>query len=215
MCQIQYNYMNEEIQAGTTGLQYAAAKGLAVAVMEPLLGGRLVNPPPSVRELWDSTTKGWSPADWALHWLWNKPEVSVALSGMSTMEQVHQNVAAAERSRVGSLTEEDLALIRRVRDKHNELCPTPCTQCRYCMPCPNGVDIPHNLGALNSAAMYDAYSDERRRYQHMPEEARASACIECRQCEDLCPQSIEISAWMSVVHEVLGEGRAYEACIHP
>jgi predicted aldo/keto reductase-like oxidoreductase len=215
MCQIQYNYMNEEVQAGTKGLQYAAAKGLAVVVMEPLLGGKLVNPPPSVQELWDTATTRRSPADWALHWLWNKPEVSVALSGMSTMQQVHQNIVAAEMSRVGSLTEEELALVSRVRDQYNELCPIPCTQCRYCMPCPNGVDIPHNLGALNNAAMYDAFSDARRGYQRMPEEARANACIQCRQCEDLCPQSIEISAWMSVVHEVLGEGRPYEECVHP
>jgi hypothetical protein len=215
MCQIQYNYMNEDVQAGTKGLQYAATKGLAVVVMEPLLGGRLVSPPPAVQGLWDAAPRQRSAADWALHWLWNKPEVSVALSGMSTMEQVHQNVDAAEASSVGSFTEEELRLVQRVRDKYNELCPIPCTQCRYCMPCPNGVDIPRNLATLNNGAMYNGFSDARRGYQHIPEEARASACIQCRQCEDLCPQSIEISAWMPVVHEVLGEGRSYEECVHP
>ena len=215
MCQIQYNYLNEDIQAGTKGLQYASARGMAVVVMEPLLGGKLVNPPPAVQELWDTAPHRRSAADWALHWLWNKPEVSVALSGMSTMEQVQQNVASADTSGIGSLTEQELELVRKVKDKYDELCPIPCTQCRYCMPCPNGVDIPRNFAALNNGAMYNAFPDARRGYQRIPEEARANACIECRECEDLCPQSIEISAWMPVVHQVLGEGRAYEECVRP
>jgi predicted aldo/keto reductase-like oxidoreductase len=131
------------------------------------------------------------------------------------MEQVEQNVASVSASGVNTLSERDLALIERVRRKYDELCPIPCTQCAYCMPCPNGVDIPRNLSTLNNGAMYNAFADARRRYGRMSEDARASACVQCRQCEDLCPQNIPVSEWMPIVHEVLGEGRPYEECQLP
>jgi predicted aldo/keto reductase-like oxidoreductase len=215
MCQIQYNYMNEQEQAGTRGLEYAADKGLAVVIMEPLLGGKLANPPQPIQSLWDAAPTQRSAAGWAMQWLWNKPQVSVVLSGMSAMPQVVENVQNAGVSGVGLLSPEDLALVAQVRDRYNELCPIPCTRCQYCMPCPNGVDIPGNFALLNTAAMYGSFDDARRRYQRMEEGTRASACIQCRQCEDLCPQNIPISQWMPVVHAVLGEGQAFEACTLP
>jgi len=208
-CQIQYNYMDVENQAGTRGLKYAASKGLAVVIMEPLLGGRLVDPPEPIQRLWDTAPKKRTPADWALQWLWNQPEVSVVLSGMSTMQQVKENIASADVSGIGTLTEEELALIERVREKYMELCPIPCTKCGYCMPCPNGVDIPRNLETYNHGVMYDKPDYARRSYAWIPEEARASACIQCRECEELCPQGIPISEWMPLVHTVLGEGQPY------
>jgi predicted aldo/keto reductase-like oxidoreductase len=214
-CQIQYNYMNEDYQAGTEGLKYAAARGIGVVVMEPLLGGKLVAPPAPIQALWDQAGVERSAAEWALQWLWNKPEVSVVLSGMSAMQHVVENLASADRSGVGLLSESDLALVDQVRRKYEELCPIPCTGCQYCMPCPNGVDIPRNFSTFNTAAMYGSWDDARRRYNHMPEEIRASACIQCRQCEDLCPQDIPISEWMPVVHQVLGEGLPYEECALP
>ncbi len=208
-CQIQYNYMDVENQAGTRGLKYAASQGLAVVIMEPLLGGRLVDPPEPIQKLWDTAAKKRTPADWALQWLWNQPEVSVVLSGMSTMEQVEQNIASAEVSGINPLTAEDLALIERVRGKYVELCPIPCTKCGYCMPCPNGVDIPRNLETYNHGVMYDKPDYARQAYTWIPEEARASACIQCRECEELCPQSILVSEWTPRVHKVLGEGQPY------
>jgi predicted aldo/keto reductase-like oxidoreductase len=214
-CQIQYNYMNEQVQAGTKGLEYAAARGLAVVIMEPLLGGKLVDPPQPIQALWDTLPKKRSAANWALQWLWNKPEVSVVLSGMSTMEQVIENVASASQSGTKLLTATELERVAQVRDKYDELCPIPCTQCRYCMPCPNGVDIPHNFSVFNTGAMYDKFGEARRRYEQAAEDSRASACIQCRQCEDLCPQSIEISAWMPVVDQVLGQGQSYQDCALP
>ena len=210
MCQIQYNYMNEQVQAGTEGLQYAHSKGLAVVIMEPLLGGKLVNPPAGVQAIWDEDAQDRLPAEWALQWLWSKPEVSVALSGMSTMEQVQQNVASAGRSAIGLLSSEELEVIARVRDRYQDLCPVPCTDCKYCLPCPNGVDIPGNLGALNTGVMYDAMGDARLRYERRPEGQRASACIQCRECEDKCPQSILISEWMPFVHQGLGENASFD-----
>jgi predicted aldo/keto reductase-like oxidoreductase len=216
LCQIQYNYMNEEHQAGTRGLEYAADKGLAVVVMEPLLGGKLVDPPQQIQEVWDSAQKARSPVEWAFDWLWNKPQVSLALSGMSKMDQVRENVAAADRSSIGLLSEQELSLFDAVRVRYDELCPIPCTQCGYCMPCPNGVDIPRNFATFNTGVMYNSFADARRRYQRMlQEDVRASACIQCRECEDKCPQSIIISEWMPLVHQVLGEGRAYEECVLP
>jgi predicted aldo/keto reductase-like oxidoreductase len=209
-CQIQYNYIDIENQAGTKGLKYAVSKGLAVVIMEPLLGSRLVNPPQPIQALWDAAPTKRSPADWALQWLWNQPEVSVVLSGMSTMAQVEENVASAGRSEVNSLTAAELALIDQVRVKYSELCPIPCTRCGYCMPCPNGVDIPRNLEVYNAGVMYESPDWARNEYNNwIPQEARASACIQCRECEEKCPQHILISEWMPIVHEVLGEGKPY------
>ena len=209
-CQIQYNYMDVDNQAGTKGLQYAAEKGLAVVVMEPLLGGKLVKPPEEVQRIWDAAPTQRTPADWALQWLWNQPEVSVIISGMSTMEQVEQNLASADVSRVGLLTEEELALIPDVRKQYNDLCPIPCTKCRYCMPCPNGVDIPRNFEIYNNGMMYGNSEEAHQAYtEWMEEELRASACIQCRECEEKCPQSIVISEWMPNVHAVLAEGQPY------
>jgi predicted aldo/keto reductase-like oxidoreductase len=213
LCQIQYNYMDVDEQAGVRGLKYAASKGLAVVVMEPIRGGRLASPPEAVQALWDTASTKRAPADWALQWVWNQPEVSVVLSGMSTMQQVEENVASASVALPNTLTEEELSLISRVREKYQELCPVPCTQCRYCMPCPNGVNIPRNFAIFNEGRMYNQIDDARQAYeQWLPEDERASACVQCRQCEELCPQAILISEWMPDVHGVLGEGQPYGAC---
>jgi predicted aldo/keto reductase-like oxidoreductase len=216
MSQIQHNYMDIENQAGTKGLRYAASRGLAVVIMEPILGGRLVDPPRTVQALWDRAPQRRTPADWALQWLWNQPEVSVVLSGMSAMQHVKENVASAAASGIGTLSEEDLALIDRVRDKYDELCPIPCTNCEYCMPCPNGVNIPRNFELYNHGLMYDKPDFSRQAYNGWFAEAeRANQCIQCRECEPKCPQSIPISEWMPLVHKVLGEGESYETCRLP
>jgi hypothetical protein len=208
-CQIQYNYMDIGTQAGTQGLEYAASKGLAVVIMEPLLGGRLVDPPEPIQEIWDEAPISRSAADWALQWLWHRPEVSVVLSGMSTMGQVKENVASADASGIDELTEEELAVVDRVRETYEALCPIPCTQCNYCMPCPHGVDIPRNLQVYNEGAIYEKPEQARRSYEFLDEENRADACVACLECEDQCPQTIPISDWMVHVHEVLGENAPY------
>jgi uncharacterized protein len=209
-CQIQYNYMDIENQAGTKGLQYAAAKGMAVVVMEPLLGGKLVNPPTPIQEIWDTAARNQSPANWALQWVWSQPEASLVLSGMSTMEQVEQNLASAATARANALTADELALYDRVRAKYNELSPIPCTKCEYCLPCPNNVAIPRVFGAYNEGMMYDKPDAARRGYRlFIPAENQASACTACLDCETKCPQNIPISEWMPIVHQVLSEGKPY------
>ena len=204
-CQIQYNFMDEDYQAGTKGLKYAAKKGLAVVVMEPVRGGQLADPPQSIKELWDTAPRKRLPVDWAFQWVWNHPEVSLALSGMSTMEQVEQNIASADQSGPGTLTGEELVVIARVQNKYKELCPIPCTRCEYCMPCPNGVKIPEIFEIYNEALMYEKPEAARRAYQWVKEEERADQCVQCGNCEEVCPQSIEIIEWLAKVHAFLCE----------
>lgn len=211
LCLILYNYMDEEFQAGTRGLKYAADKGLAVAVMEPIRGGGLAqNVPPSIQALWNTASHKRTQADWALQWVWNHSEVSVALSGMSTMEQVKQNIASANQSSPGTLTEEELALITQVRDKYRELFPIRCSKCEYCLPCPNGVNIPHIFELYNQAIAFNEYQATRWRYGWLrdKEEPRADSCIQCGQCLELCPQQIEIHEWLAKAHELLKEPEA-------
>ena len=139
-CQIQYNYMDTEYQAGTKGLKEAAAKGLAVVVMEPIKGGKLaVTPPPQVQSIWDEAKVKRKPAEWALRWVWNHPEVSVVLSGMSEMFYVEENLVYADRSGPNAMEPWELKLISRVKEAYGQLGFVGCTACRYCMPCPQGV----------------------------------------------------------------------------
>ncbi len=199
-CQIQYNYMDTEVQAGTKGLKYVSGRKIAVVIMEPLQGGNLVSPPPAVQALWDGAPTRRSPADWGLQWLWDQPEVNLVLSGMSAMEQVEQNVKSAERSRVGSLTAAERTLVHQVADTYRGLRPIPCTQCNYCMPCPHGVEIPHNLGLWNRRVMYNNLADVKTGYQVWTKpEQRASECTACLECEEKCPQKIVIHEWMDCI----------------
>ncbi|MGA9060765.1 MAG: aldo/keto reductase [Terracidiphilus sp.] len=204
-CQIQYNYMDTENQAGTRGLKLAAEKGLAVVVMEPLMGGRLADPPPAIRETIARDPAHRSPAQLAFEWVWDQPEVSVVLSGMSTMDQVVDNLKIVDEARVGKLGPADQSLIARVREQYQARITIPCTKCGYCMPCPNGVNIPVSFDLFNYAHAYDDLAAARFRYKFvLREEERAGACIDCDTCEGLCPQHIPISEWMPKVAELLG-----------
>jgi hypothetical protein len=209
-CQIQYNYMDVTNQAGTKGLKYAASKGLAVVVMEPLLGGRLANPPAKIRKMLDGHDDKQSPADLALQWIWNQPEVSVILSGMNTMQQVKQNIKSARSSGIGSLDKRDLKFADQLRAKYKEEMPISCTKCGYCMPCPNEVDIPGNFELYNDGYIYDDVQTSRRTYERfMGKKQRASWCKQCGECEKKCPQKLPIMTLMPEVHSVLGEGMPY------
>jgi len=203
-CQIQYNYMDTENQAGVRGLKLAASKGLAVVIMEPLMGGRLADPPKDVLEAMENFPARRSPAEWALQWLWDQPEVSVVLSGMSTMAQAEENLRFADRSRIGSFSPADQALIAEVREKYCARTVIPCSKCNYCMPCPNGVYIPANFEFFNYARLYDDVAGARFKYQvFLTEEQRSGSCIACGACEELCPQKIEIGEWMPKVTALL------------
>jgi predicted aldo/keto reductase-like oxidoreductase len=208
-CQIQYNYMDIEQQAGRRGLHYAAAKGLAVVVMEPIRGGHLANPPDPIQALWSQARNPRSPVDWALQWVWDQAEVSLVLSGMSTLSQVEENVASAERSRTGALSSEEQALIVQVRDSYRTMSPVPCTGCGYCQPCPQGVRIPAVLELYNEAIMYNTAERSRFVYTHwFRPEGKADRCTRCAQCLEHCPQSIPIPDWLEVAQRFLFQEKA-------
>jgi predicted aldo/keto reductase-like oxidoreductase len=197
--------MDVDNQAGTRGLKLAAEKGLGVIVMEPLLGGRLANPPAPVRSVLEHTATRLSPVELALRWVWNHPEVSTVLSGMSTMEQVQSNLAIASAAEVGTFSDVDLAAVETVKTCYRERMAIPCTRCGYCMPCPNGIDIPRNFEMYNEATMHEDFASARFAYNTFtPLPERASQCTQCGTCEELCPQKISISKWMPKVAEALG-----------
>ncbi len=207
MSLIQLNYMDHRYQAGVAGLKYAADRGLAVAIMEPLRGGNLaLNVPDEVREIWASSGVEWSPAEWALRWLWNLPEVSVVLSGMSTLDQIKENIGAAGAARPGCLTPDQIALVDRVREFYEERTRVSCTDCEYCMPCPQGVEIPMMFGLYNKGAMYGDWNAARRSYSRLLQgEKGAPTCEECGQCESACPQDIAIPQVLKEAHKTLAE----------
>ena len=195
-CQIQYNYLDEVAQAGRAGLQAAAAKGIPVMIMEPLRGGKLVNMlPDAARKAMADSGRSWSPAEWGLRWLYNQPEVTVVLSGMNSTEMVEANCRTASEAKSGSLSEADLETLEKVKRAIREKEKVGCTGCRYCMPCPKGVDIPGIFRCWN--AMYtESKSEGRSQFIQTVgltrEPAFASQCIRCGKCEQHCPQSIPI-----------------------
>jgi predicted aldo/keto reductase-like oxidoreductase len=198
-CQIQYNYTDADYQAGTKGLKYAASKGLAVVVMEPIAGGRLsVNPPAAIQTLWNQSGIKSTRAELALRWVWNQPEVSLTLSGMSTMEQVIENVKATEHSEPGNLTQKEMSFINQLTQKYKELGFIGCTGCRYCMPCPQGVSIPEIIGLFNEFYVSGQDDEVKKKYwEHITPETQAKKCARCKKCESLCPQQLPISEIMS------------------
>jgi hypothetical protein len=204
MCQIQYNYMDEEFQAGTRGLKYAHKKGLAVVAMEPVRGGRLAKPPEKVARIWAHAPVQRTPSEWALRWVWNHPEVTLALSGMSKMEQVTENIGLAEHSQPHSMTADELALIGRARDAYLTLSPISCTACKYCSPCPNGIDIPHVFDLYNEAMIYNDAGASRWDYANPNfKEHRADKCTKCEECVEKCPQKLPIPELLEKAHAFL------------
>ena len=206
-CQVQYNYLDTAFQAGTKGVRYAAGKGLAIVVMEPLKGGALAKQSPeSVGKIWDEAKNKRSPAEWALLWTWEQSDVSVVLSGMSTFDQVKENVAVAGRSGPGALTPSEYKLIARAGSAFKKLRPIPCTSCGYCQPCKQGVDIPRIFEFYNNGIMHEDMKRASFYYNFpiaMNPNQRADKCIDCGECEEACPQKIPIAQWLKKVHTEL------------
>jgi hypothetical protein len=198
-CQIQYNFLDEKNQAGTEGLRYAAGKGLGVVVMEPLRGGHIAGKVPNeVQTIWNEGDVKRSPAEWALRWVWNHPEVTVVLSGMNDEAHIEENLRIADKALPDSLTEKELVLISRVEAAYRMLTKADCTGCRYCMPCPSGVNIPACFEAYNISHMLDAKQWARMSYVTFAsgaasdKPAYASLCKECGKCAEKCPQHLPI-----------------------
>ena len=199
-CQIQYNYLDQEFQAGADGLHYAASKGLGVIVMEPLRGGALAaSPQPAaIDALWAQAAKRRTPAEWALRWIWNQPEVTVVLSGMNDEAQVEENLRIAGEAHPGSLTPAELDLVDRAGRKYHEIMKVGCTGCGYCQPCPSGVNIPGCFQAYNVFHTFGRKDDARIMYVIAGSgimygtPGYASLCSHCLDCLEKCPQDILI-----------------------
>jgi predicted aldo/keto reductase-like oxidoreductase len=230
-CQIQYNYLDIEYQAGLKGVQYAGSKGIALIIMEPIRGGKLAIPDrvldkkPEIKEVLDKSEKQRSMPDWALQFVWNHPEVSVVLSGMSDMQQVVENVKSAENSGINILTKEELKTISELRKAYSKYIIIPCTSCGYCLPCPNGVNIPQILRLANDlyywgdrgkpriaffySRMAKTQDDlEKRKAQGEEVEGAAALCIQCGECLDKCPQQIEIPDFMEKANSIFEEQKS-------
>ena len=196
-CQIQLNYMDAEFQAGVAGLKYAGSKGLPVVIMEPLRGGQLTDVIPGpIQSYWDSVPIKRTPPDWAFRWVANFPEVTTILSGMSTMEQVVENVEILSQLEANSLSAEELEIISKVADEYNKRIPYACTKCKYCLPCPVEIDIPHVISMRNEVSMFDSLEKQKYGYE-MFLDPKPSVCLDCKVCEEKCPQHLHVSEIMA------------------
>lgn len=203
-CQIQLNYMDEHFQAGLEGLEYAAKLGIPVIVMEPIKGGKLAfELKGELKEIWDKYEVDLSPAQLALKYLWNKPEVSIILSGMSTMDQVEENLEGASEFEVDMLTFNEAALISELRTYLIQKTEIDCTACKYCSDCPQNIKIWDVFTNYNNYKIYDDLQGSKMGYSRTPADRRADACIECGLCESVCPQNLTIIDYLKTCHATL------------
>jgi len=202
LCQFQYSYMDGDHHPGIGGLKYAADKGLAVVITEPLKGGRLTRElPKSVAKIWAGASPKRSPAEWGMRRVWNQPEVTTVVSDMSTMEEVIENIALADKVIADSFTVPEELFINQVRDAYRKLRPISCTGCRGCMPCPQNIDVPRIFELYNDAIMYSDIEISRSVYRD--EGHGIDSCNECGICEKACGRKIIITDWLRTAHELL------------
>jgi predicted aldo/keto reductase-like oxidoreductase len=202
LAKFQYSYMDADYQPGVTGLKYAAEKGLAVVAAEPLRGGRLTKkPPPSVAKVWAAVPQKRSLAEWGLRWVWNHSEIATAVSDMSTLEQVKENIALAGEAKPDSLTIAEEVLISRVKDAYRKLRPIPCTTCHGCMPCPLDINVPHLFELYNDAVIYDDMETAREVYER--EGHDITSCNQCGVC--VCGREIPILEWLEKLSATLAK----------
>ena len=204
-CQIQYNFLDEEFQAGTAGFEHAVNKGVAVVIMEPLKGGALARPaPPDIRAIWDKAAPGRSPAAWGLRWLWDKAGVSTVLSGMSSLKDVEENCRTCDTAPPACLNEAERAAYVQAREVFTARNKVACTACAYCVPCPSGVSIPVIFRLYNDMALFGDLFYIATQYNNLAVAgAHAEACAECGQCVEQCPQRLPIPEKLREAHAAL------------
>lgn len=205
MAQIQMNILDVNYQATVEGMKYAASKGLAIVIMEPLRGGGLANAPEPVQKIYDAFPVKRSAVEWALRFVYNFPEVSCILSGVSTMEQLQDNIRIFEDAQANVMSQEELDMIDQVREAYQSLIKVPCTGCGYCIPCPKGVDIPRIFHLYNNGSMYNDFANVvKDNYRHvLNNNASPLECVKCGACEKKCPQHIHIIENLQKAHEAI------------
>jgi predicted aldo/keto reductase-like oxidoreductase len=205
ICQIQFNILDEYEQAGLEGLQYAGEHDIPVVIMEPLRGGNLANNiSPDIEAAWNQMPGNKSPVYWAFRWIANFPQVLTILSGVSTIDQLKDNISIFDDCKTGSMTEDELLIVRKVQDLYKSKIRVPCTECRYCMPCPFGVSIPDIFSEYNKASIFDVWGGGRNWYKRAIRDKKdADQCTECGRCESLCPQQIEIIRMLKEAKQAL------------
>ena len=219
--QVQYNYVDTSVQATSEGLTYAHSKGIAVVIMEPLKGGALVNPPQEVFNILNSSETKRTPVDWALQFLWNKPEISMVLSGMNSKKMIKENCKSADQSGINSLSFKEENVIREISELYRQKIVVPCTACNYCMPCPDGVNIPQNFACLNNVSLetsrfrrftarraYRKLTSSNKKVDVNNPNGNASLCTKCGSCFQKCPQKINIPNELEKVKKVLKKRKA-------
>ncbi len=208
-CMIQYNYLDENSQAGKSGLKLAAAKGMPVMIMEPLRGGRLAgNLPKDANSAINAAAVKRSPAEWSFKWIWNHPEVTTVLSGMNTMDMIKENIRVASETQPNSMSTDDLAVVEKLRTSILAATKVPCTGCAYCMPCPKGVDIPMCLSSYNDTQIHGGIVTKFH-YIMRTNKHNASLCTKCGKCVKHCPQKIAIPQELANAAKAL-EGGIYK-----
>lgn len=219
-CQIQFNYLDTHYQASIKGLEYAASKGIAVIVMEPLRGGKLAQTNEKMDDIIQKAPTQRNVVDWALQYVWHQPGVSLLLSGMSALDHVRENVDYANKSGINHLSEAELQIIGQLKAEVESKLSNKCTFCKYCLPCPEGVAIPNNLQILNTIAWegmnpsfenwYKGMSETPEQLAEKPNSGRASLCVECQECLEKCPQNIDIPGELKKLSAIFDEGRPAE-----
>ena len=193
MVQIQYNFMDVDNQAGTKGLELAGSKGIPVVIMEGLMGGNLAKAPDNVQAIYDAFPVKRSPVEWAFRWLCDHPEVSVVLSGCNESAQVEDNLRIFDTVEPGIMTDEEKKLMEDVRAAYLSRTKIGCTGCRYCMPCPNGVEIPGVFSTWNNVSLYGIDPNKDFGFRMLKQRGGgADKCVECGACEAACPQHLDI-----------------------
>ena len=205
MVQIQYNFMDINNQAGTKGLELAGKLGIPVVIMEGLLGGRLANAPDNVQALYDAFPVKRTPVEWAFRWLCNHPEVATVLSGCNEAEQIDENLRIFDSVEAGAMSAEELELMENVRKAYISRTAIGCTGCRYCMPCPGGVNIPGIFSVWNNVSLYGVDPAKDWELKRIKENNQTPEnCLECGACEAACPQHLGIIDGLKKAWEVIG-----------
>ena len=195
---VQHNYLHENTQVTKEGVKLACLNDIPLLIMEPLMGGALANPPKKIKEIWEANNL--DPVNSAFQWLWNKPEVSCILSGMSTLDQLKANLKFAEMSSAGCLDNNTKNVIEKVVKTYSELEIIPCTKCKYCSNCPKNINISDIISLYNDQKLHGGPFHIQYK-NHIKDSHKGNVCIKCKKCEEKCPQNIKISELIPKIHD--------------